>query len=156
MDESVQISVLPSLYILQIERLKAEILEKDKRIDELTALVEYKRSLRKEAEEMAANKHVKRRERSTAKGEYSDFKSDGKRKPHAADSIRSYEDFKAIQDYYLDKQDYRDYALWTIGVSLGLRISDLLSLKFKNILNEDLSYKAVFVLYTKDLHLKYF
>lgn len=65
---------------------------------------------------------------------YSDFKSDGKRKPHAAESIRSYADFKAIQGYFLSQEKIRDWALWTIGVSLGLRISDLLSLKIGNFL----------------------
>ena len=67
---------------------------------------------------------------------YSDYKSDGVRKAHAADSIRSYDDFKAIQDYFLKKNDVRDWALWTIGVSLGLRISDLFLLRFNNIVCE--------------------
>lgn len=69
--------------------------------------------------------------------EYTDFKSDGVRKPHPADSIRSYDDFKAIQDYFLSRGRVRDWAMWTIGVSLGLRVSDLFSLKFHNILEND-------------------
>lgn len=73
--------------------------------------------------------------------EYSEFKSDGKRKAHPADPIRSYEDFLAIQNYFLDKGKIRDYMMWTIGVAFGLRISDLLSLKIKNILNDDLSFR---------------
>jgi len=136
----VQIAVLPSLYILQIEQLKKELEDKDKRIEELSALLDYERKLREEAENKITKKK-KNKEEKKEKCEYTDFKSDGKRKPHAADSIRSYSDFKLIQDYYLEKKNYRDYALWTIGVSLGLRISDLLSLKFKNFLNEDMSYK---------------
>lgn len=73
--------------------------------------------------------------------EYSEFKTDGKRKARPAEAIRSYEDFRAIQQYFLDKKDLRDWMLWTIGVSLGLRISDLLSLKYKNILNPNGSFK---------------
>ena len=70
--------------------------------------------------------------------EYSEYKSNGVRKPHAAQSIRSYSDFKAMQDYFLDSGRIRDYALWTVGVCLGLRISDLLSLKIRNVLMDDL------------------
>lgn len=73
--------------------------------------------------------------------EYCDFKSDGKRKAHAADPIRSYEEFVSIQNYFLNKQNIRDWALWTIGVSLGLRISDLLSLKINSILNSDRTFR---------------
>lgn len=69
--------------------------------------------------------------------EYSDYKSDGVRKPHPADSIRSYDDFKAIQEYFLSRGRIRDWAMWTIGVSLGLRVSDLFSLKFHNIFEND-------------------
>lgn len=73
--------------------------------------------------------------------EYSEFKSDGKRKSRPAESIRSYKDFISIQNYFLESGKIRDWALWTIGVSLGVRISDLLSLKIKDLLNEDLTFK---------------
>ena len=36
-----------------------------------------------------------------------------------------------------DKGQVRDWAMWTIGVSLGLRISDLLSLKFGHLIDID-------------------
>ena len=82
--------------------------------------------------------------------EYTEYKSDGKRKSRPADPIRSYEDFSAIQNYFLSQGKIRDYALWTIGVSLGLRISDLLSLKIKSILNEDKTFrKRIFVIEQK-------
>lgn len=69
--------------------------------------------------------------------EYSEVKSDGKRKARPAEPIRSYEDFVAIQNYFLERNRVRDWAMWTIGVSLGLRISDLLSLKIHSLLNDD-------------------
>ena len=68
---------------------------------------------------------------------YNPVKSNGVTKATAAESIRSYTDFKMMQDYFLDKHRVRDWALWTVGVSLGLRISDLLSLKFENVLEKD-------------------
>lgn len=73
--------------------------------------------------------------------EYCEFKSDGKRKSRPADPIRSYDDFVAIQNYFLSRGKIRDWAMWTIGVSLGLRISDLLSLKIKELLNDDKSFR---------------
>ena len=71
-----------------------------------------------------------------------EFKSDGKRKARPADPIRSYEDFAKIQQYFINKDKVRDWALWTIGVALGLRISDLLSLKIKDLLNDDLTFRT--------------
>lgn len=73
--------------------------------------------------------------------EYCEFKSDGKRKSRPADPIRSYDDFVAVQNYFLSRGKTRDWAMWTIGVSLGLRISDLLSLKIKELLNDDKSFR---------------
>lgn len=71
----------------------------------------------------------------------SEFKSDGKQKARPADSIRSYDDFILIQNYYLERGKIRDWMLWTIGVALGFRISDLFLLKINSLLNPDLSFK---------------
>ena len=84
--------------------------------------------------------------------EYSEFKKDGKRKARAAQSIRSYEDFDAIQNYFLQKNDVRDWMLWVMGVSLGLRISDLLSLKFCNVMNPNNSFRERIVVIEKKTH----
>ncbi len=82
--------------------------------------------------------------------EYSEYKSDGKRKARPTDPIRSYEDFVSIQNYFLEQGKIRDWAMWTIGVSLGLRISDLLSLKICHILNEDKTFrKRIYILEQK-------
>lgn len=77
---------------------------------------------------------------------YSEFKSDGKRKSRPADPIRSYEDFVSIQNYFLSNNKIRDWMLWTVGVSLGLRISDLLSLKLRDLLTEDKHFRERIVL----------
>lgn len=107
----------------------------EKRIEELTGRVQ---------ELMAAPVHRRRTKAELESEEpkvYSEFKSDGKRKSRPADPIRSYEDFVAIQKYFLDNGKVRDWMMWTIGVSLGLRISDLLSLKIKQLLNDDLTFR---------------
>lgn len=76
-------------------------------------------------------------------------KSNGMPKAQRAEAIRSYDDFKAIQDYFLERGDIRSYALWTIGVSFGIRISDLVTLRFCHLLNEDMTYRDRVFIYEK-------
>ena len=146
MNNDAQVVFSPELYMLQLGAMRDELNKRDRETQRLTDQLEYERSLRERleakygklpGEEVIPKKTRKRREVTPDNNTYSDFKSDGKRKPHAADAIRSYDDFRAIQGYYLEKGQVRDWAMWTIGVSLGLRISDLLSLKFGHIIDKD-------------------
>lgn len=142
MKNEVQVILSPQIYMAQIAALQEEMAKKDSTIQHLTQLLNQERELRRHLEEQDGTRSnaqgtPKQRKKSAEHKEYSDFKSDGKRKPHAADSIRSYDDFYAIQKYFLDNGQIRDWAMWTIGVSLGLRVSDLLSLKFGNFLDVD-------------------
>ncbi len=145
MEGDVQVVLSPEIYLMQIKTLKEELAYKDRQIQRLSDRLDYERELRenlekhygKLPEEVKQKRTRKRREVTPDTNAYSDFKSDGKRKPHAADSIRSYDDYHAIEQYYLDRGQIRDWAMWTIGVSLGLRISDLLSLKFGHLIDVD-------------------
>ena len=147
MESDVQIVLSPELYMLQLKALQDELARKDRHIQRLTDQLEYERGLRERLEERfgklppeetsKTKKTRKRREVTPDTNAYSDFKSDGKRKPHAADSIRSYDDYHAIEQYFLERGQIRDWTMWTIGVSLGLRISDLLSLKFGHLIDTD-------------------
>lgn len=119
--------------LLAIERVKRRDAEEQVkqmrcRIDELENITKPKRRKKSELE-------------NTEVVTYSEFKSDGKRKARPAEPIRSYEDFTAVQNYFLRQNKIRDWALWTIGVSLGLRISDLLSLKIGYLLNDDKTFR---------------
>lgn len=69
------------------------------------------------------------------------YTSVGKPKARPADPIRSLEDIKKIENYFLDKQDFRDNMLWIVGISVGLRISDLLSLRISDVLTESGIFK---------------
>jgi len=71
----------------------------------------------------------------------SEYTSRGVRKATAADTVRSYDDIKAIQNYYLDNDRIRDYMLFTVGVCTGLRISDLLRIKVGDVINSDGTFK---------------
>ena len=149
MHEDIQVVLTPEVYLMQIQALNRELKKRDAEIERLTIQLEYEQGIRERLEErfgklpeapqepVKVKKRRKRREVTIDTNAYTDFKSDGKRKAHAADAIRSYDDFKAIQQYYLDAGRVRDWAMWTIGVSLGLRISDLLSLRFGDIIDND-------------------
>lgn len=108
----------------------------------------------KEENKKLINLLDKKRKPRTAKQEereYSEFKSDGKRKAQATDGIRSYDDFIKIQDYLLSTGDngLRDWMMWTIGVSFGLRISDIFNLKYKYFLKNDFSFRERMIVVEK-------
>lgn len=123
------------LYLAKISALEKMISQKDAEIERLNKLTDG--NVLNVSSDDTHNKSYKKHEVSPENNAYSDYKSNGVRKAHAADPIRSYDDFKAIQNYFLKtKHNIRDWALWTVGVCMGIRISDLLALKFKNVLDE--------------------
>lgn len=70
------------------------------------------------------------------------YKSDGKPKATAADPIRSLDDIKAIQEYFITRGKRRDYTLFTLGINFGLRAGDLLSLQMHHILKSNNTFKS--------------
>ena len=69
----------------------------------------------------------------------SNYTSHGKRKCRRADPIRTIEEIQAIKDYLLNngKESLRNrnYLLFILGISVGLRGCDLLRLKIKDVVN---------------------
>ena len=61
---------------------------------------------------------------------------------HAAEPIKSRDDILKIQDYLISQGRYRDNLLFTCGINLGLRASDLLELRIGHLLNRDGSYNT--------------
>ncbi len=51
---------------------------------------------------------------------------------------------------YLKEHSQRDYLLFVIGINTGLKITELLSMKFEEILNEDGTVKEFYSLPVKD------
>jgi integrase len=137
----------------ELIQLRQELALERRRCYNLERETEELRSKLTELENSPPKKRIRKTEAELTAAEpkeYSEFKSDGKRKARPADSVRSYEDFKAVQDYFLSRGKIRDWMLWTVGVSLGLRISDLLSLKIKHVLNQDLNFREnIFVVEQK-------
>ena len=130
-----------------------EVFRLKETISELQTELAIERKFRYDAEQKAnllqeqvieLSKKRKRRtkaEMEEVRTDYCEFKTDGKKKAAPAEPIRSYSDFASVQKYFLDNKKIRDWALWTIGVSLGLRISDLLNLKICDFLKEDNSFR---------------
>lgn len=125
-----------------IEQMRIELgQERQRRYDaEMEA-----QTLKTRIAELESNQKRKRRTKAEieaeGKQEYCEFKSDGKRKAHCAEPIRSFDDFVAIQEYFLRKNKIRDWLMWTLGVAIGIRVSDLLSLKMRDLLNDDKTFR---------------
>lgn len=47
--------------------------------------------------------------------------------------IRNQRDIEIIKEYYLKRCQYRNYALFVVGINTALRISDLLSLEWRDV-----------------------
>lgn len=115
----------------------------------------YERQLRLEAEAEVAElkstlcKNATQKKGKTIRKEYSEFKSDGNKKATSAEPINSFDDFKIVSDWFWGNSQYRNWALWWCGISFGLRFSDLVSLKWKNVLNEDGSFRERIKVYEK-------
>lgn len=75
------------------------------------------------------------------KKENTDFETVTER---ASDPIKNLEDIDRICNYFLEREQYRDYMLFVVGINFGLRYADLLRLRFCHILNEDMSFKESF------------
>ena len=68
---------------------------------------------------------------------------------HKADPIKSLDDINRITEYLVAQGRYRDNMLFICGINFGLRVSDLLTLRFCSIINEDLTFKDEFPILEK-------
>lgn len=68
---------------------------------------------------------------------------------HTAEPIKSVDDINRISSFLVKNKRYRDNMLFIVGINFGLRVSDLLSLRFSSIINDDLSFKTEFAIFEK-------
>lgn len=68
---------------------------------------------------------------------------------HAAEPIKDIEDINRISQYLISRGKWRDNMLFIVGINFGLRISDLLSLQFANLINEDFAFRDRFPIWEK-------
>lgn len=60
---------------------------------------------------------------------------------NAAEPIKSLDDIDRITNYLLSNSEYRDYMLFIVGINFGLRASDLLQLRFTDLINDNYTFK---------------
>lgn len=63
----------------------------------------------------------------------SNYTAQGKRKPTAGDPIRSLADIQLFKDYF-HSQSLRNYLLFVLGISVGIRGNDLLRLQVRDVI----------------------
>jgi integrase len=56
--------------------------------------------------------------------------------------IRDEKKIEAVKRNLLDGNHYRDYLLFTLGINTGLRVSDLLKLKYTDVLDDKGKFKS--------------
>lgn len=62
----------------------------------------------------------------------------------ASEPIKSIEDINRITKYLVEHKRYRDNMLFILGINFGLRVSDLILLRFCDIIDENRTFKQTF------------
>lgn len=68
---------------------------------------------------------------------------------HSADPIKSIEDIDRISEYLISNGRYRDNMLFIVGINFGLRVSDLLTLRFGHLIDENFQFRTTFPILEK-------
>lgn len=68
---------------------------------------------------------------------------------HAADPIKSVHDIDRLSSHLINEGRYRDNMLFIVGINLGLRVSDLVTLRFSDLIDENFAFKDSFPIFEK-------
>ena len=68
---------------------------------------------------------------------------------HAAEPVKSIDDINRISEYLITNGRYRDNMLFIVGINFGLRVSDLLQLRYYMLLDNDLVFRTSFPILEK-------
>ena len=68
---------------------------------------------------------------------------------HAAEPIKDVDDILKVSRYLVANGRYRDNMLFIVGINFGLRVSDLLQLRFSMLLDNDLVFRSSFPILEK-------
>lgn len=63
---------------------------------------------------------------------------------HSAEPIKSMDDIIRVSQFLIDKKRFRDNMLFIVGINFGLRVSDLRTLRFSNLINDDCTFRDRF------------
>lgn len=153
-----------AVLVEEVNTLKEALARERTEVQSLTVALKYEQAQRRERdqriakleEELYGEARTKRKRRTKAEmeefrrkqngGEYSELKSDGRKKATATDYFHSYTDYKKMEDYLRNNKTkvpykpLRDVMMLRMGVCFGVRASDLVSLKWKNLFNEQYEF----------------
>lgn len=116
------------------KRLKEELIKLQNEYQiAMTDLEQYKKEILKREERRCYKEKIRTS---------SEYKTNGVLKARPADSIRSYDDFVTIRDYFAERNEVRNETIWVVGICLGYRGGDLTKLKFRNFYNTDLTKRS--------------
>lgn len=62
---------------------------------------------------------------------------------HEVEPIRNIKDINKIKQYLLGKKNKRDYCIFVVGINIGLRAGDLLSLKISDVTDRKIIFDEV-------------
>ena len=68
---------------------------------------------------------------------------------HTAEPIKNMDDIIRVSEYLIKRKRWRDYMLFIVGINFGLRVSDLIQLRFANLINDNLTFKDTFPVFEK-------
>ena len=68
---------------------------------------------------------------------------------HAAEPIKDKNDIIRISQYLISEERFRDNMLFIVGINFGLRVSDLRTLRFSNLINDDFTFRDRFPILEK-------
>lgn len=68
---------------------------------------------------------------------------------HTSEPIKSVDDIYAVSEWFISNGRYRDNMLFIVGINFGLRVSDLLTLRFSHIIDEQFRFKTTFPILEK-------
>lgn len=65
---------------------------------------------------------------------------------HTSEPIKNMDDINRISRYLIQNRRYRDNMLFIVGINFGLRVSDLVTLRFSHLITEDSVFKDSFAI----------
>lgn len=68
---------------------------------------------------------------------------------HTSEPIKSLDDIDRISKYLIDNGRYRDNMLFIVGINFGLRVSDLLQLRFTQLIDDNFAFRTTFPILEK-------
>lgn len=68
---------------------------------------------------------------------------------HTSEPIKSLEDIDRVSHYLLANGRYRDNMLFIVGINFGLRVSDLIQLRFSQLIDNNYTFKTTFPILEK-------